>query len=277
MSTSLKNAAADILLKTRGYVVLPLLTPDEQNELKSYSESVNPPFPRDKMFYSNMQHHDRAYVEDTRNFLKQFLWPRVDALLENAEPIEGVFINKPPGMGEFSNHQDWSIVEESRVRTYCAWVPLLDVDENNGGFAVLEGSHQYFKGYRSATTPWQYSGDEFGAVINRHRTNIRVRLGEALFFDNALIHATMANNSNADRTVAMIGMKPKGEMMLHHYQTEIEDQVEVFEIDVDFFTTYDYKSRPTGYRSLGLAKNDVIDLSPSELEEAVIKFKSRFR
>ena len=65
--------------------------------------------------------------------------------------------------------------------------------------------------------------------------------------------------------------------MLHHYQTEAENEVEVFEIDVDFFTTYDYKSRPSGYRSLGIMKNDVIDLSPAQLEEAVIRFKQQFQ
>lgn len=277
MNISLKDPAADHLLKTRGYVILPLLSPEEQDELSAYSVRINPPFPRDRMFYSNMQHHDRDYVEDTRHFLTQFLWPKVNALLNNAEPIEGVFINKPPGMGVFSNHQDWSIVDEARVRTYCAWVPLHDVDEHNGGFGVLEGSHQFFKGFRSATTPWQYSGDEFGEVIDRHRTMLRVRKGEALFFDNALIHATMANDSDRDRTVTMIGMKPKGEVMLHHYQTEVENEVEVFEIDVNFFTTYDYKSRPSGYRSLGTAKNDVIDLSPTQLEEAVVRFKQQFQ
>ncbi len=274
MNIQLKNPELDREIKAKGYVMVPLLNEQELSELTLRTKEINN-FPVTDMLFSNLQHHNKEYIDKARSFLKEFLFDKVFSYIENAEWVDGVYIIKPPGVGEFSNHQDWSMVDEKIARTYSVWIPLIDVDERNGTFCILEGSHNFFKGYRSSTIPWQYSGEKYQDIINKYRKPLKIKKGYAVIFDNAMIHATTPNNSNESRIAVIIGLKPTEEKLLHFYQTGQPDKVEVFEVDADFFSNYDYKSRPSAYKSLGVIDNEVINISPEEFENAIIEYKQR--
>ena len=54
---------------------------------------------------------------------------------------------------ELPLHQDWNIVNELQDVVYLIWIPIQDVDENNGTLFLIEKSHLLFENYRSGSFP----------------------------------------------------------------------------------------------------------------------------
>ena len=64
----------------------------------------------------------------------------MDETFENAVTLEEELFmtkSKRDSNGALRPHQDWSIVDEESFRSYNVWIPLVNVDENNGAIQVL--------------------------------------------------------------------------------------------------------------------------------------------
>jgi ectoine hydroxylase-related dioxygenase (phytanoyl-CoA dioxygenase family) len=79
-----------------------------------------------------------------------------------------------------------------------AWIPLVDVDEENGCLWVIPGSHRWglLQGHRGADLNMRTAED-----LERRGTPapVPMRRGDVLFFSNLTFHASQVNRSNAVR------------------------------------------------------------------------------
>lgn len=264
----LKDKLFQQKLDEDGYLLIDFFDQAEVDQLESAFEELHNFDIGKEMFFSNL-YRNTDYQDKARITIRKFLSPKVDQFFDNADWLEGVFVIKPSGCGDFSNHQDWTMIDETKYRSYGIWCPLLDVDESNGTFCILKGSHRFYSNYRSCTIPWCYNTDEMNRIIDKNKTTLNVKKGQAIIFDHAIIHSTTPNQTEKRRGVIFLGLKPKSSPIYHYYYDKEQNTIEGFEVDGDFFYHYDYVTRPNGYKSLGFVKDPVPNITASLLKRKI--------
>lgn len=175
-----------------------------------------------------------------------------DRVLADYVPVMSAIMTKWPGPGgEKSIHRDLQLVDESRYRTVCVWVPLEDVDEGNGALRVLPGSHRVPTGIRSAPRTPPDPPDPLGDLGMGDLEPMPVPAGEAVVFDLALVHGSDVNGSDVPRRAVGVAYAPAAADLSLRYLGD-DGCVEVLEVaDPDVFRRIQWGSRPSELRSLG--------------------------
>ncbi len=242
----LKNQVLDKKLKEEGYVAIDFFTEEELEKLQHLYHELHKDMDIQGLFFTN-QSPDSDYTTRARQELKAIFEPKIEAIFDEMEWVQGIFIVKSPGAGEFRNHQDWSLVDERKYRTYAIWLPLINTDGDNGTICVVKGSHNFYATrFRSPTMPYAYGSQEIDELAEEKRIPLKLKAGQAAIFDHGIIHATSTNTSNQNRPAAFVAVKPIGTTLLHPYFNKEENKVELIQVADDFAFGYDLVSRPKG-------------------------------
>jgi hypothetical protein len=103
-------------------------------------------------------------------------------------------------------HQDPTLImDDGEIFNLKIWVPLVNTDEQNGGMQVLRGSHKFFPPVQAVTIPSPFSN--LSELDDLHES-IPIKAGEAMIFDNRLIHGSMPNFSSQTRVAVAISIIP---------------------------------------------------------------------
>lgn len=252
-------------LYEKGYAHFPLLEKDEVNSLKQCFKEFHKQDPEG--FYASTHLQDKSLRKDLSNRIMDFIAPKIETYLENAQLLGAAFISKAPGQkGILPLHQDWNIVDEKEARSYNLWIPLLDVDQRNGAMRVLDASHLKMETYRGPNIPPILSN--ISSHVDQFMHSIDLSEGEALLYDHALWHSSPMNKSNSLRLAIVIGLIPKGAGM-RYYQVN-SGQIEEYESHPDFFFEND---RETGADNLELLRTFPFSmnvLNQSQFEETYL-------
>jgi ectoine hydroxylase-related dioxygenase (phytanoyl-CoA dioxygenase family) len=73
-------------------------------------------------------------------------------------------------------------------------------------------------------------------VIRERLESVPLRAGEAIVFDNALVHCSYPNHSDAPRLAAAVGMVPTGAPLVY-WRRSADGRAERREVDREFFLT----------------------------------------
>jgi ectoine hydroxylase-related dioxygenase (phytanoyl-CoA dioxygenase family) len=63
-------------------------------------------------------------------------------------------VKEPNPLSVVPVHQDWSFVDDEGE--YCSttcWIPLMDVNEENGALGIVTGSNNYYDVIRASPSP----------------------------------------------------------------------------------------------------------------------------
>jgi ectoine hydroxylase-related dioxygenase (phytanoyl-CoA dioxygenase family) len=80
----------------------------------------------------------------------------------------------------------------------------------------------------------------------KYLTDVPLRAGQALLFNQRLFHCSGPNLSNTDRVAATAVLVPR-DSTLRYYHTNSDESgggIEVFEVDPTFYTRHSIGSRP---------------------------------
>ena len=125
-------------------------------------------------------------------------------------------------------------MDETLTRSFNLWIPLVDVNEQNGAVYVLEGSHHAFQAYRGPGINSTLKDVEERIWKKMHALNMKA--GEALLYDHALVHGSPPNQTAKVRTGIVLGILPEtAEMKLYTTGTR---GIEVYECNEDFFLSH---------------------------------------
>lgn len=108
---------------------------------------------RGGMFYS-VYSKDINYRKQINKAIISILAPIFEFLFSDYRVVLASFVVKYPGpMSEFALHQDGTGVDELNFSAVSLWIPLQDVDINNGAMALIPYSHHFFSPYRHISIP----------------------------------------------------------------------------------------------------------------------------
>lgn len=151
----------------------------------------------------------------------------------------------------FAPHQDCSIIDEYKGTTTYAWIPTVNMNEDNGTFYAIAGSHLW--------SAWQRSSQYGSWPLKKHSDflwkqmkPIYLNKGDVLLFDSALIHASGENKTNEKRiafNACIIEKKAQHVQYVQEKDTP-KGKVEKYLVDLEYWYKGNLWGRPNGYKRI---------------------------
>jgi hypothetical protein len=231
-----------------GYVTLPFLNEREIEKLKRIFYNYHEEIIEAEGLYISSHSNDDAVIQKISDEIQAVFRSSIQKHIESGMTLGGTFIARPPHQSEpLQPHQDWSIVDESRFRSFTIWIPLEDTNDDNGCIYVLPKSHEYVRGYRHVTIP-----SVFGPIYDtvwQYMIPVHLKAGEAIVFDHALGHASKPNRSDKIRIAATHSLISKDSEMRFYWNNN--GVVEEFVGESGFYNTEEAKVGPGNLKKIG--------------------------
>jgi hypothetical protein len=237
------DAALQERFEREGFVVLPLLGEAELARLRDVYRIQDRGDAPSRPVHYTIDNPDRGHVRRVMEGLIDVLAGALRRYVKDLQVVTTSFVVKEPNpMSATPLHQDWSFVDETRWRSATVWAPLQDVDFENGALGVIHGSHRFF-GTRRRCSP----APACEAVLDKHGFALfpfmdvqPLRAGEAIVFDNALIHGAPPNVTDRPRVAAGISITRGGAQLQHSYLVPGSQPPEIVTYAVDWRFYADY-------------------------------------
>ncbi|MCF8464372.1 MAG: phytanoyl-CoA dioxygenase family protein [Flavobacteriales bacterium] len=255
----------------QGYVIVQFYNQEEIIELNQLYDDLHPVDERG--FYPSTFSQNKNYRQRADEEIRRIGNRTIQSELQDYQVVCGSFIVKYPGPdSEMCVHQDMTLVDETEFTGINIWCPLVDLTEVNGAIYALPKSHRLYPTYRGSTVPNIYQ--EVTKEIVAFMTPLYLKAGEAVIFDQSIIHYSPPNISGEKRVVTNIYFTNKAARFRTCYydSNSASDKVELFEQDSSFMTDFEQfgnniYERPKIGKSLGLFDYHFKRLSVKDLEE----------
>ena len=230
-----------------GFVTLPMLNNVQVDELNSFFASTQ----KQHETVANLHHT----TTDTENIelinlvdkkIKSIFLPELDKVLCNFKALVGCFNIKETGSGSATGtHQDPTFVDELKYTSANVWVALQDIDKNNGSLYFIAGSNHAVSSLRVVPQfPPYYQS--FHDSLLQMATHVPLKKGEAVIFNNSVIHGATENLSNHIRLAAtLLVCSEQAEWLLYYKEKNAPtDRVEKYHLNLDTFISMPKGGRP---------------------------------
>jgi hypothetical protein len=155
-------------------------------------------------------------------------------------PIAMMLTKLPSVNSGIGMHQDPSLLRHEDCEHHLGiWIPLVDTDQTNGSMRVIEGSHVLLPPVQALSLPPALGG--ISQESERFAKPINLRTGQALVFDNRILHSSLPNRSSAIRTAAIIRITASDAQFISFHFDEQRQEVVVVRQPEDFYTAHSYK------------------------------------
>lgn len=244
MKAIFKDEATELFFQKNGFVKLKGIDEKAVQDLKSYYESLNFKDELGYGFHISMDQMDKSLVQESMKKIFDTVLPQVEHYFDNVKAHTCSFVVKefhPQGL--VPAHQDWTFVENEKEHCSISfWIPLIDVNMDNGALGVIKGSHHFSDYLRPSPSPEVKNplGDAMFSLFP-YFDIIEMKAGEVLAFNNKTFHASPPNTTKETRLAVGIGFTQADANLRHYYlkPNGKEDTVIEYEIDKEFFSKYD--------------------------------------
>jgi hypothetical protein len=235
------NSELQAQLNKDGFISIPFLNEDELDTLRKANQTNHPngviPGKIDGIHMTSWC-SDFEYKKRVSSSLSELNQAACERTFKNYRTLNNVFIIKEPGGGTtFKVHQDWNVVDEKTNFGINIWVPLHDVDENNGALWVVKGSHLIDRHIRGSAYLFPDYSPFFNELENVAES-VSLKAGHAIIFYMNVIHGSPANNSNSDRIVSCFSVIPEKAPLTVYFQKKAGDSLELHSPKDDFMLHY---------------------------------------
>lgn len=249
------HAAINSAMREAGFATFPFLAPSRIDELGKAIEHAETSLDRSDVhipthFELSAFSNDSDYKKRIYDNVWACLKDDIEAILPNYEPLVINVFDKPPSEAydPVPIHQNPSFVDEPRHRSVSLWIPLSDVDRENGTVGVLPGSHGRFNRIRAGNMAHEDIFAEVQAELeNELFVPVVMNKGEMLALDDSIIHWSYPNVSDRRRKAVQLIMVPRGVPHIYYYydeESQDDPMMDLYEVDHRFFFGFNCKARP---------------------------------
>lgn len=258
MKRVFKDEAHQNEFEKNGFIALPFFDSEEIETLTKLYYDLHPE--DEKGFFPSTFSKDKNYRHRADTEIRNVCSRSIDKYCMDVKVVCGSFIVKNPGPESgMCVHQDMSLIDESQFTGINIWVPLCDLTIENGAIFVLPGSHRLFPTYRGSSIPEFFGPIDEKDLID-YMSPLLLKAGEAVFFDQSILHYSPPNYSDKIRIVTNTYFTHKDTEFRTYYWNESEhgnDKLEAFSQDDNFMTNFEQfgeniQDRPKVGKSLGL-------------------------
>jgi hypothetical protein len=281
----LKNAELEKTLVNDGIVTSDFLNAAELLELKEIVKGLLQKGDSDDVYvkttflvttFNNSSSFKTAIFEQINAFLAE----KLASFLDNYEPLAINIFDKNPdvGNGSVDIHQNPTFVQEPEFRSVSLWIPLQDVNINNGTLSVLKGSHEVLGRMRAGNMP-----DDICSLIAKSFQEdwcepIEIKGGQVAILDDSIIHWSYPNKSQGNRAAVQLVCIPKEStpILYHYVETEKEAKLDMYEADKNFYIDYTSRHPPIGLKQIGSVPFKYKPFTEKEIIEKVAPRNAAF-
>lgn len=220
-----------------GWVKVPFLSSDEIRNIECRSRDIVSNFPDGFNVTILMSQKIKAA---TYEIVRSVFRPHIDALLQvDYRMISSSIIGKSGyGKGNLPLHQHLNFMDETKsLPQLIIWCPLIDTDESNGNLHVVSGTHRLPRFPRAHTEVEVLSTSLYSAacwrLFNERIEAVPAKAGEAIVFDNSLLHGSPPILSDKTRIAVSTVLVPV-EMVPLMYFPEEDGRLAICAIDEDY-------------------------------------------
>ncbi|MFT4543879.1 MAG: hypothetical protein ACI9EQ_000329 [Bacteroidia bacterium] len=239
-----RDSALEKQLLDVGYIVAPFFLESELEEIQNFYFNIHPDEKINLQGAMNGIHMttwsgNYGYKKMVERFLENSFSKGCARLLKDHRIFNSVFIAKEKGNStQFTLHQDWTVVDESKDYSINIWVPLKDVDENNGAVWLIPNSHKLEQPIRGAGCLHTGYNEQIKELEN-HLQCVKVKAGEALIFFHTTVHGSPANLQEGRRVVACCTAVRKSAELRTFFQPHEDSPLEVYRPEDNFVFEYE--------------------------------------
>jgi hypothetical protein len=271
MKRVFKNPSTQSEFEKNGFMVIPFYTADEITFLENLYKKLHPK--NEKGFFPSTFSKDLNYRQTTDTEIRRIGMRSINQHLQDVKVVCGSFIVKSPGEeSEMCLHQDMTLVDESEFTGINIWCPLVNLTTSNGVLYILPESHRLFPTYRGSSIPGIY--DVHGDEIKKYMTPLFLKAGEAVVFDQSILHFSPPNLSESIRIVTNIYFSHNDVRFRTAYcdKQNNPEKIELFEQDESFMTNFEQFGdnifdRPKIGNSIGLFDYNFPQITPELLAQ----------
>jgi ectoine hydroxylase-related dioxygenase (phytanoyl-CoA dioxygenase family) len=215
-----------------GYIIYRnVLTEEIKSIDKLYSESLKNT-PKEGLYESTGANDSDKNIY-TSSVIKDTVQKFIENKFKDYSLYGGAFLVKSTLKStELHLHQDWSFIDEQADSAGFIWMPLQEVDKNNGTIYLLEKSHAFFNRYRSGA----YNSE----LISRYMIPeefikpVILNRGDILIYSPKLFHGSYKNKSKSDRVVATALVTTKSSPFQYIHKKD-DFNAEVYDLTADIY------------------------------------------
>ncbi len=220
----LKSEELQLLYLQQGYVVLDFNDIQLLNKLKKIVFNYEEVF-EDSFYYSLLNLNTEKSLK-LKEDLQAALVDVYGRFFINCTSRNESFLVKPAQFDqEMYLHQDWTFTDMQKYQMGTLWLPLQDVDQNNGCMAVLPSSQNLGNRYCSNT----YQTARIPIDVFPNAKSLPLKMGQALFFNPLLFHGSFPNKHADDRIVVTAHIFEEG-AKYYYFHKKNEYQAQVFQL-----------------------------------------------
>lgn len=198
-----------------GYTVVRLLSSEKAAALAANLPAIRPALDfrpnsstLDHAYHVSLLDPDLDYRGAAWALVRDVLRDPLDSVLTGYRMLTGGLLVKPAGAAPLPMHRDWTMLSDVDQVALNVWCPLIDVDENNGGLALLPGSHRLVPNVEAAHVRPFFA--DYGDLLADFSVSLPLAAGEAVIFDYRTIHGSRANRSAQPRPAISSACIPAG-------------------------------------------------------------------
>lgn len=215
---------------------------------------------------------DHAYRRHADELVRDVFEAPLKAAIPGYRILTSNIYVKPPGGGRFEIHQNWPTIEDLEVPTLTVWVPLQATSFRNGTIRIVRGSHHLFPDVSAASSN-RFFDDFEQELIETYLEPVNVEAGEALVFDDSLLHWSGTNLSDRPRVTFQIELVPEDlSAVLWTRSPDDPQSFELWEIDKEYWIEYPFESvlgRPEGLPFVGQRPNPNQQITLEQFADAL--------
>jgi hypothetical protein len=277
MRTIFKNENRQREFLTKGYTKIRLLSEDQVRNLLDARMRLCPDdnLQNNTGFFACPQYFtandpDIGIKRKTNDLFRDILLPKIDEHLFEYKMTMGQFAIKVPGSGYLHPHQNFQSVADLNDTATTVFCPLVDTDEVNGSFHLVEGSHKISQ-HIFAPSTFGIGDSLRESIEEKYSIAVPLKAGESLFFDDTLIHWSPPNNSKVTRPATVTNLIPRDAVQTVFYvDPDNPKYFEIFEIDSAFYVDHPQeivRKRPSFLNKIGFVENRNRRLNETEFEK----------
>lgn len=206
----------------------------DNSGIKKYSEEA---------VYMAMDNPDKQLISHMYKTIETIVMSHLNKILVNPMFFYGSFISKYPNSKvTVLPHQDGTFVDnENEQYSLTCWIPLVDVDIENGCMGVIKNSNKIYDSIRPLPSPQVYR------PLNKHVFSIMpyfklipMKAGEILFFDNKTFHNSPPNLTDKPRLAISSWITQENTpLRLYYLKPGTNNKLLKYAIDKNFYLKYD--------------------------------------
>lgn len=173
-----------------------------ENLTKKYLTDINSNF-----YYSLLENTQKETLQINQE-IDTILEQTYTSVFDDFVVRSASFLAKPAHhQEEMYLHRDWSFTDIFLYNTGTLWIPLSEVNENNGAMYVIKGSHLMDRSFISASLmtpriPFKEINSDQIKVLN-------IAKGQALIFNPHIWHGSFPNHTDQPRIVITSQISPQ--------------------------------------------------------------------